>query len=274
MNQSDGIAWGVAQDIGRIVLQRPEQANSLSRAASRALVRAIDEVLDLQPRVVLLSAEGRIFCSGGDVAEFVAAGSGLDALVDDVLGPLHPALYRLATAPLPVVSALNGPIGGAGIGLALCADFVLAAESVKLRTGYAAIGLSPDVGASYFLARRVGPIRARQWLMLSEAIDAQGCLTSGAVDALYPDAALATAAEDLVTRLARAAPGSLAAIKTLCSGLPARSLQAHLALEQQLLAEQARGANAHEGVRAFVERRAPRFAKGNDMRSAGQGGTP
>ena len=102
MNQSEGIAWGVAQDIGRIVLKRPEQANSLSRAASRALVRAIDEVLDLQPRVVLLSAEGRIFCSGGDVAEFVEAGSGLDALVHDVLGPLHPALYRLATAPLPV----------------------------------------------------------------------------------------------------------------------------------------------------------------------------
>jgi 2-(1,2-epoxy-1,2-dihydrophenyl)acetyl-CoA isomerase len=211
MHQSEGIAWGVDQDIGHIVLKRPEQANTLPRATSRALVRAIDEVLDRQPRVVLLSAESRIFCAGGDVAEFVAAGSQLDALVDDILGPLHPALHRLATAPLPVVSAVNGPIGGAGIGLALCADFVLAAESVKLRTGYAAIGLSPDLGASYFLARRVGAIRAQQWLMLSEAIDAQGCLASGAVDALYPDAELAAAAEDLVTRLARSAPGSLAA---------------------------------------------------------------
>jgi enoyl-CoA hydratase/carnithine racemase len=79
---------------------------------------------------------------------------------------LHPALHRLATAPVPVVAALNGPVGGAGIGLALCADFVLAAASMKLRTGYAAIGLSPDLGTAYFLARRVGAVRAQQWLML------------------------------------------------------------------------------------------------------------
>jgi len=259
MQQADGIAWGVADQIGRIVLRRQEEANSISRAASRALVRAIDEVLEQQPRVVLLAAEGRIFCAGGDIVEFVAAGKALDVLVDDILEPLHPALYRLATAPMPVVAAVNGPMGGAGIGLALCADFVLAAESVKLRTGYAAIGLSPDLGASYFLARRVGPVRAQQWLMLSETIDAQRCLAHGVVDALYPDAELPQAAEALVARLAQAAAGSLAGIKTLCSGLPERGLQAHLDLEHRLLAERARSADAREGVRAFVERRPPRF---------------
>ncbi|WP_115683396.1 enoyl-CoA hydratase/isomerase family protein [Cupriavidus taiwanensis] len=259
MHQSDGIAWGVAENIGRIVLKRQEHANTISRAASRALVGAIDSILEQQPRVVLLAAEGRIFCAGGDIDEFVAAGPALDALVDDILAPLHPALYRLATAPLPVVAAVNGPLGGAGIGLALCADFVLAAESVKLRTGYAAIGLSPDLGASYFLARRVGAVRAQQWFMLSETIDAQRCLTHGVVDALYPDAELAGAAENLALRLAQAATASLGGIKTLCSGLPARDLQAHLALEHQLLTARAGGTDAQEGVRAFVERRAPRF---------------
>lgn len=154
---------------------------------------------------------------------------------------------------------MNGPLGGAGIGLALCADFVLAAESVKLRTGYAAIGLSPDLGASYFLARRVGAVRAQQWFMLSETIDAQRCLAHGVVDALHPDAELAGAAENLALRLAQAATASLAGIKALCSGLPARDLQAHLSLEHQLLTARASGADAQEGVRAFVERRAPRF---------------
>lgn len=260
MKAADGIAWGVANGIGRIVLKRPEQANALAHAASRALVRAIHEVLDCQPRVVLVTAEGRIFCAGGDINEFVAAGPALSALVDDVLTPLHPALHRLATAPLPIVTAINGPVAGAGIGLALCGDFVLGAESMKLRTGYAAIGLSPDAGASYFLARRVGALRAQQWLMLSEAIDAQHCLQYGVIDALYPDSELATAAEALVQRLARSASASLAGIKTLCSGLPTRDLQAHLALEKLLLVDRAGSADGQEGVRAFLEKRPPQFS--------------
>lgn len=260
MQITDGIAWGIADDVGRIVLQRPEQANALTHAASRALVCAIHNVLDGQPRVVLLTAEGRIFCAGGDINEFRAAGAALDALVNDVVTPLHPALHRLATAPLPIVAAVNGPVAGAGIGLALCADFVLGATSMKLRTGYAAIGLSPDAGASYFLARRVGALRAQQWLMLSETIDAESCLRHGVIDALHPDAELAGAAEALVQRLAGSASASLAGIKTLCSGLPTRDLQVHLALEQLLLVESARGADGQEGVRAFIEKRSPRFA--------------
>ncbi|KDP86095.1 MULTISPECIES: enoyl-CoA hydratase/isomerase family protein [Cupriavidus] len=262
MQQSEGVSWGVADDIGRILLSRPERANSLTLAASRALVRAIDEVLERKPRVVLLAAQGRIFCAGGNIDEFAAAGTALDKLVDDILTPLHPALYRLATAPLPVVAAVSGPVAGAGIGLALCADFVLGAASTTLRTGYAAIGLSPDAGASYFLARRVGAMRAQQWLMLSETIDAQRCLQHGVIDALYPDDGLADAAEALVARLASAAGGSLAAIKTLCGGLPARGLQEHLALEQALLVARAGSADAREGVRAFLEKRPPRFAGG------------
>jgi 2-(1,2-epoxy-1,2-dihydrophenyl)acetyl-CoA isomerase len=130
--------------------------------------------------------------------------------VNEILDGLHPALLRLATGPAPLVVAVNGPAGGAGVGLALCGDFVLAAESMKLRTGYAAIGLSPDAGASYFLSRRVGPVRAQQWLMLSDAIDSQRCLASGAVDAVYPDAELAAAGEALVTRLAAGASASFA----------------------------------------------------------------
>ncbi|MFL9991919.1 enoyl-CoA hydratase-related protein [Paraburkholderia sediminicola] len=259
MKQSDGVAWGVTDKIGRIVLTRPESANSLTRAATRALATGIDEVLECQPRVVLLAAQGSIFCCGGDINEFVAAGSGLDELVDDILVPLHGALHRLVSAPVPVVSALNGPIAGAGVGLALCADFVLGAVSLKLRTGYAAIGLSPDLGASYFLARRVGAVRAQQWLMLSDTIDAERCLQYGVVDALHPDAELEAAADNLAKRLALMPAASVSAIKTLCSGLPGRSLEAHLSLEHELLVGCSRSVDAVEGLRAFVEKRPPQF---------------
>lgn len=259
MQESEGIAWGVADGIGRIVLKRPERANAIGRSSARVLVRAIDEVIAQQPRAILLTGEGRVFCAGGDIGEFVAAGEALPELVDDILNRLHPALLRLSAQPAPLVVAVNGAVGGAGVGLALCGDFVLAAESMKLRTGYAAIGLSPDAGASYFLARRVGPVRAQQLLMLSDAIDSQRCLAWGAVDALHPDAELAGAAEALAARLAHGASASFAGIKALCAGAPGRSFEDHLAMEHQLLRERAGGADAREGVAAFIEKRAACF---------------
>ncbi|MCY1308797.1 Trans-2-decenoyl-[acyl-carrier-protein] isomerase [compost metagenome] len=130
---------------------------------------------------------------------------------------------------------------------------------MKLRTGYAAIGLSPDLGVSWFLSRRVGAVRAQQWLMLSDTLDAQACLALGVVDALYPDAELAGAAEKLVQRLARAASGSLAGIKTLCSDMARRGLQEQLDLEHRLLRTRACSVDGQEGVRAFAERRLARF---------------
>src|SRR3989339_702843 len=97
----------------------------------------------------------------------------------ELVGIAHPALLRLSELPVPVVTAINGPVGGGGIGWALCGDFALAAASMKLRTGYAAIGLSPDMGASHFIARRVGSMRARQLFMLSDPVDARQCLELG-----------------------------------------------------------------------------------------------
>jgi 2-(1,2-epoxy-1,2-dihydrophenyl)acetyl-CoA isomerase len=150
-------------------------------------------------------------------------------------------------------------VGGAGIGLALVGDFVLASTTFKLRTGYAAIGLAPDVGASWCLARRIGAVRATQWFMTSETKSAAQCLAAGAVDELHAPEALPAAADALVARLCAAAPASLAAIKRLCRDIDSRDLGAQLALERDCLAACAGTADAREGVRAFVEKRAPRF---------------
>jgi 2-(1,2-epoxy-1,2-dihydrophenyl)acetyl-CoA isomerase len=259
MQEHEGIAWWREGPVGRIELRRPQKANALGKASGHALAGAIDELLSGGPGSILLTAQGAVFCAGGDIDEFVSAGASLDGLVADILAPLHPAIERLASAPAPVVSAVGGGIGGAGVGLALCADFVLAAESMKLRSGYAAIGLSPDLGSSYFLARRVGSQRAKQWLMLSEPVDARTCLAHGAVDAVHPDAELNAAALALASRLAHGARDSLAGIKTLCDGWSQRTLGQQLALEEALLCERARSADAREGISAFVEKRAPRF---------------
>jgi len=260
MADMNGIEWSVADGgVGRIVLNRPEHHNALGLSNAAALVRAIDEVLAAQPRVLVIEARGPIFCAGGDIREFVQAGDHLDELVDEILNQLLPAYLKLAQAPCPIVTVVGGPVGGAGVGLALCGDFVLASDAMKLRTGYAAIGLSPDVGASYFLARRVGAVRAQQWLMLSDTIDAGRCLAAGAVDQVHPGAQLNAAAEVLIERLRAGAPASLSAMKRLSLEGPSLALGAYLGLEQQLLEACARTADAREGTSAFLAKRKPAF---------------
>ena len=260
MVHQDGIEWDVHDGVGRIVLNRPEQSNALGLAAGAALARAVDTVVAAAPRVIVLCARGPIFCAGGDIREFVAAGDNLPELVRRVLDPLLPAYLKLNQQPAPVVSAVHGPIGGAGVGLALCADFVLATPAMKLRTGYAAIGLSPDVGASYFLSRRIGAVRATQLFMTNDSVDAERCLALGVVDQLHPVADFDSAVETLVQRLRAAAPGSMAAARRLCHGAAQRPLAEHLALERELLEANAASTDAREGVAAFVGKRAPRFA--------------
>lgn len=259
---AETIRWSVAQGIGHIVFDRADGPHTLALAATAALARAVDEVAAAKPRVVLLSGSGDLFCAGGNIAEMRRHAEALGIYISELVGIAHPALQRLSELPIPVVTAINGPVGGGGIGWALCGDFALAAASMKLRTGYVAIGLSPDMGASYFVTRRIGSMRARQLFMLSDPIDARQCLEIGLVDEVVPDAELAARAQALCERLARAPTGSLAKIKQLCEGAMQRGLQTQMALEKSLLEECTRSSDASEGLQAFLEKRAPRFTGG------------
>ncbi|MHA7685507.1 enoyl-CoA hydratase/isomerase family protein [Cupriavidus sp. PET2-C1] len=247
--------------IATITLNRPERANTIDLDSSHALIRSIDEVAaDASVRAVVLRAVGREFCAGGSIDFFAGAGAKLPTILDAVLGPLHAALYKLATLPVPVISALNGPVGGGGIGLALCADIVLAAESMKLRAGYSAIGLTPDAGSSWFLTRRVGAMRAKQIFFTNSTLSAQQCLEQGIVSEVLPDAQLAARTEALAEALAHSATGAVGRIKCLVDGAHERSLQAQLELEHRLMIASAASPDATEGIAAFLERRAPRFS--------------
>ncbi len=246
--------------IATITLNRPERGNAIDADAVRALIGCIDEVAaDTAVRAVVLRAAGRQFCAGGNIDAFLHAGAGLPSMLDALLAPLHAALYQLATLPIPVISAVNGPVGGGGIGLALCADIVLAAESMKLRGGYSAIGLTPDAGSSWFLTRRAGAMRAKHIFFTNAALSAQQCLEMGIVSEVVPDAELPARTEALAEALARGATAALGRIKQLVDGAHERTLQAQLELEHRLMVESAASAHAAEGIAAFAERRVPRF---------------
>lgn len=254
------VLWSTDAGIGRITLNRPQQANAIDLATARALADVIVEIAKADVRAVLISAHGDYFCVGGDIREFIEQSHRLDGMVDNMLEFMHPAIHKLASLPVPVVSAVNGPTGGAGIALALCADIVLAADTAKLRGGYSAIGLTPDLGASYYLTRRVGAAKAKKILFLNQAVTAQECLSLGIVDQIHPAADLQQTAEALVQQLAAGATKSYGGIKHLCDSAFNHSLQDHLALEQKLLMSCAQSADVKEGITAFMEKRPPRFA--------------
>ncbi|MCL1962402.1 MAG: enoyl-CoA hydratase-related protein [Desulfovibrionaceae bacterium] len=253
------VLWRVENGVGHIVLNRPDAANALNNATAHDLADAVAQAARADIGAVLISARGRQFCAGGDIREFVERRGELDRFVQTLLDLLHPALHTLATLPLPVISALQGPAGGAGIAVALCADIVLASNAIKLRGGYSAIGLSPDLGVSYYVTRRAGAARAKYLLMTNRAIDAETCLRWGLVDELHPSDALADAACALAVELARGATGSLGGIKRLCDGAAMHDLRTHLDLERAALLRCAASADAREGIAAFVEKRIPRF---------------
>lgn len=251
----------VRDGVASIVLARPEQGNALDVAMKDGLVEAVGRVgRDPGVRAVLLSAAGKMFCAGGDIAAMHAAGPALDAWIAGMARALGEVVLALARLPVPVVSAVQGPVAGGGIGLALAADVVLAADSMRLRGGYTGIGLVPDLGTSWSLARRAGPVRAKEILFHNRALTAKECLDWGIVNAVHPDLLLAAEADALVRRLADGATLALGRVKRLVDGAGDRTLEEQIALENEEMVRSARTADAGEGISAFLEKRPPRFS--------------
>lgn len=259
---SPPILLEIRDAVAYVTLNRPEQANVLNDEMSAAFIETVETLARAcgqgQVSAALLSAKGPHFCAGGDISGFVASDD-LAGLMDRGIPPLHRAIHTLSTLPVPVVSAVNGSLGGGGIGVALCADLVLASSSMKLRGGYSAIGLSPDVGVSWALTRLAGPMRAKHILFTNEPLTAQQCLSAGLVLDVYDDDQLMPAAEKLVRSLAAGATGALGRIKTLVDQAARHSLRDQLEREHYAMVVSGAGREAGEGVRAFMEKRPPRF---------------
>jgi 2-(1,2-epoxy-1,2-dihydrophenyl)acetyl-CoA isomerase len=142
----------------------------------------------------------------------------------------------------------------------LCGDIVLAAESMKLRGGYSAIGLTPDVGGSWFVTQRAGVARAKDIFLTNRPVPAVECLRMGLVDAVYPDAELAAAARSLGHQLAKGPAQSQARIKALINAASHHSLLHHLDAERDAMYASGDTEDGREGIRAFIEKRAPKFS--------------
>jgi 2-(1,2-epoxy-1,2-dihydrophenyl)acetyl-CoA isomerase len=246
--------------VGVVELHRPDQVNALTVDLVDALAPAAEGLVESGARAVVLTGSGSAFCAGADLSLVRQA---LDGDADVVLRPLveglHAAIRRLRALPAPLVAAVEGPAVGAGLGLALCADLRVLAESARLIPGYVGIGSSPDGGVSYFLARALGPARATRLLLRNEPLDATAAEALGLADEIAADgSALATAVE-LAEELAGSPPLALLRVRELVDASSVQSLTDHLDHEQRLVEELWSTHDFREGVSAFLERRQPRF---------------
>ncbi len=245
-----------------VVLNRPAKLNALTTEMITQLLAAIDAAeADPACRAVVLTGEGRGFCAGQEIGtDFMPGPHGppdLQALADRFH---HQVVRRIRASPLPFIAAVNGVAAGAGASFALAADIVLAARSASFVQAFIRIGLVPDSGASFFLTHLVGDARARALALLGEAIDADTAERWGMIWKVVDDAALPAEAEALALRLARSPAAALAAIKQQFAGATSNTLDAQLDLEARLQGEAGRSADFAEGVRAFQEKRPPRFS--------------
>jgi len=242
----------------KLVLNRPEKLNAVNEAMLTALMAALDDAKGC--RALLLTGEGRGFCSGQELGAAIMPGAdGPPDLEAHASAYHHQVVRRIRALPLPVVCAVNGVAAGAGASFALACDIVLAARSASFVLAFIRIGLVPDSGASFFLPRLVGEARARALAMLGEAVNAERAEAWGMIWRAVDDATLQADAEILTARLAAQPTAALAKMKRLFADGAANGLDAQLDFEAALQGEAGRTADYAEGVRAFIEKRPPVF---------------
>src|SRR3984885_739244 len=163
MSDESAVLFERLGPVATLTLNRPTVGNAINVSMARNLLEAaIVCDADDAIRCVLLTGAGRLFCTGGDVTSFAAAGDSVGSVVREIPAYLHMAIARFAHMGKPLVTAINGPAAGAGFGLSLLGDLVLAAHSAYFTLAYTAIGLTPDAGSTWLLPRLVGLRRAQE----------------------------------------------------------------------------------------------------------------
>ena len=240
--------------IARITFNRPSVLNALDLQTAQAFEEATDWLQEHGGlRCVVLRGEGKAFMAGGDVTAFAANPEEADRVLDQLLNHMHPAILTLRSLEAPVIAAINGTAAGAGLSLALAADYVVARASARLVLAYDKLGAPPDCGGSWFLARKLGRGRAFEMMLTGRVLTAEEGLNLGIVNVLAGDEDFDAKVEEIAHKIASGPTKAFGMFKTLMdTDLP---LAEHLEAERSHFIVATRTEDFREAVRAFVEKR-------------------
>lgn len=251
------------QEAGRVAtvtFDRPERLNALTFEVYADLRDLLAELPQRDGvRVLVITGEGRGFCSGGDVRDIIGALQAMgprDLL--DFTRMTGAVVQRLRELPLPVIAAVNGVAAGAGAVIALAADFRIMARSASLAFLFTSVGLAgADMGAAYLLPRLVGLARATELLLLGHRLDAERAASLGLATQVVDDQRLREAAGELAGRLAGGPTLAYAATKALLSRELDMGLSSAIELEAMTQALLLRSEDHAEFYAAFTQGRSP-----------------
>jgi enoyl-CoA hydratase len=248
----------VADGVGLLVLDRPDQLNALSSAVAAALgARVAELAAAADVRAIVVAGEGKAFCAGADIAELDAL-DGPQGFATFVRG-LTDVFDALAACPKPSIAAVHGVAFGGGCELALACDLRIADERARLGVPEIKLGVLPGAGGTARLPRLVPKAVAKQLLLTGEPLTAADALRLGLINEVVPVGEVRAAAIALATRLAALAPLALAAAKRLVDDGATLSVEDAVTLERETVSALFGTDDRVEGVRAFLEKRPPTF---------------
>ena len=250
------VGYAVENGVAWIRLNRPERMNAVDGALRRALADSVKRAeRDEAVRAVVVTGEGRAFCAGADVREFGAPEGG----VGDIRGEYELMLTRLHSMPKPTIAAMNGVAAGIGASLALVCDLRYAVPQASFVEAFVNIGLTVDGGATWLLPRLVGSGRALEMMYTGDPLRAEEAERLGLVNRVVQPEELESVVRALAERLAAGPTHALAAIKRSVEYATHSTLEEAIDFEFNLQGVQMQREDFREGVRAFLEKRPPRF---------------
>lgn len=255
---SELVLYTLDDGIARIAINRPGLLNAMDEATGLALLTALRRAAS-ESRAVVLTGEGRSFCSGADLD---AAREMIELPERDggaqLESAFNPCILTMREMAQPVITAVRGVAAGVGCGIAMAGDIILCSETAYFFNAFCKVGLVPDGGSSWLLSKAIGRVRAIQLMLLGEKLPAETALQWGLVTRVVPDAELEEAAFT-VARIFATGPKSLGLIKRLAWDALEYDLRHALAKEREAQRTATQTEDFVEGIRAFGEARKPRF---------------
>jgi 2-(1,2-epoxy-1,2-dihydrophenyl)acetyl-CoA isomerase len=253
------ILTDVADGVLTITLNRPDVLNSFTRPMARELQAALRRAGEVESiRAVVLTGAGRGFCAGQDLSEALPKdGEPMPDISEIVRESYNPIIRGIRTLEKPVLCAVNGVAAGAGANLAFACDLTFAADTASFVESFSKLGLIPDTSGTFFVPRLVGQQRAMGMFLLAGKMSAPQAKDWGLIWEVVPAADLLPTVQALAKQLATQATRGFGLTKRAVNASWANSLDQQLEVEADCMHQAGRTADYAEGVRAFLEKRAP-----------------
>ena len=252
------ITFATEGPVATLTLNRPEKLNALNQEMLRELTGALTQIQG-QPeiRALILTGAGRAFIAGADVELFTRMDP---ETARQFAQAAHRVGLQVEALEIPVIAAVNGYALGGGCEMALACDFIYAAQTAQFGQPEINLGIIPGFGGTQRLARLLGPGRAKELCLTGRMISAAEALAMGLVARVFPPEDLLTETRQVARALAEKSRVALKEAKQAIDRGLELDLKGGCALEIEAFARCFSGPDAHEGARAFLEKRPPRFA--------------